>query len=84
MHIETNPDGEVALARIAMTNGAQILENAAGNPALDNKYRDAALALAGTYRTMAATGSFGDPAKFDAAVDDTNTKDRIMEGLCGG
>ncbi|WP_205634635.1 hypothetical protein [Mycolicibacter kumamotonensis] len=41
VHLETTqPDGDVALARIANTNGALILATAASEPALDVKFRD--------------------------------------------
>lgn len=85
MSIETLPDGDIALARISMTNGALILDTAAADPALESKYRDAARALARSYQTMAAKGTHGmsTPDQWQAAVDDTNAKDRAMKDLCG-
>jgi len=85
MSIETAPDGDVALARVSMANGALILETAARNPALETKYRDAARDLAHAYQTMAAKGTNGmsTPDQWQATVDDTNAKDRAMKGLCG-
>lgn len=85
MSIETLPDGDIALARISMTNGALILDTAAAEPALESKYRDAARALARSYQTMAAKGTHGmsTPDQWQAAVDDTNVKDRVMKDLCG-
>ena len=85
MSIETAPDGDVALARISMSNGALILEAAADSPALEDKYRDAARALAHSYEIMAAKGTHGmsTTEQWQAAVDDANAKDRAMNGLCG-
>ncbi|MGV0748096.1 hypothetical protein [Mycolicibacter minnesotensis] len=82
-HIETALDGDVALARISMINGALILESAAADPALAANYRDAARALADAYQTMAATGSLGDDEKFKATVDATNARVGAMKNLCG-
>ncbi|MGB3334385.1 MAG: hypothetical protein WBA79_16430 [Mycobacterium sp.] len=82
-HIETALDGETALARISMINGALMLENAAADPALATEYRDAARALAAAYQTMAATGSLGDSGKFQATVDATNANVAVMKELCG-
>lgn len=66
-----------------MINGALMLDNAAADPALASKYRDAAHALATAYQTTAATGSLGDAAKYQAAMDSTNAKVGTMEELCG-
>lgn len=85
MSIETAPDGDVALARISMANGALILSTAAADPALESKYRDAARALARSYQTMAAKGTHGMSTtdQWQAAVDDTNAKTKVMKELCG-
>ncbi|CAJ1504337.1 hypothetical protein MU0083_003411 [[Mycobacterium] kokjensenii] len=85
LNIETQPGNDVVLARISMINGALILETAAADPALEEKYRDAARALAKTYQTTAAIGTMGmsTDEQWDAAVGDTNAKDRVMQGLCG-
>ncbi|OBH18136.1 hypothetical protein A5710_04335 [Mycolicibacter sinensis] len=85
MHIETSTPDNTALARIAMSNGALILETAAANPALDAKQRDAARALAATYQTTAAIGTTGMATReqYNESVDDMNVKDRVMQGLCG-
>jgi hypothetical protein len=85
VHLETTqPDGDVALARIANTNGAMILATAASEPALDAKFRDAAQALATSYQTVTAMGTLGksDP-QFVAAIDDSNAKYQVMRDLCG-
>jgi len=85
MSIETLPDGDVALARISMANGALILYAAVADPALESKYRDAASALARSYQTMAAKGTRGmsTPDQWRAAVGDTNANDRAVKDLCG-
>ncbi|WP_085265621.1 hypothetical protein [Mycolicibacter longobardus] len=85
VHIETTAaDGNVALARIANTNGALILETAASDPAVDVKLRDAARALAASYQTVTAMGTKGqsDTQLFWAAVEDSNSKSRELQGLC--
>ncbi|PQM51287.1 hypothetical protein C5U48_15555 [Mycolicibacter virginiensis] len=88
VHIETTgPDGNVALARIANTNGAALmLETAASDPAVDAKLRDAARALAASYQAVTAMGTKGqvDPQLFWAPVDASNAKNRELQGLCGG
>lgn len=84
MHIETSTD-DIALARVALSNGALMLDRAAADPALDANYRAAARALADSYQTQAAMGTTGmaTRAQYLATVDDTNTKTGAMEGLCG-
>lgn len=87
MHIETSaPEGEVALARVALSNGASMLDAASADPALDSAHRDAARALARSYRTTAALGTAGMATReqYLASVDDMNAKDRVMLDLCGG
>lgn len=82
---DTNRNDE-ALARIAATNGAVMLYNAAANPAIDGKYRDAALALATAYGTVSAMGSKGvaTDAEFQAVLDGANAKDAEMKKICDG
>lgn len=84
-HAETS-GGDVALSRIALTNGAAILQTAAANPALDAKHRDAALELATAYEDVAAmsTNRAPDDPELQKAVDDSNAKDGVIKGLCGG
>jgi hypothetical protein len=83
--VETAPNADLALARVALTNGALILDVAADNPALDTKYREAARSLANSYQTMAAVASTvaADSAEWRKAVDDAVAKDNKMNGLCG-
>ncbi|OBK09953.1 hypothetical protein [Mycobacterium sp. 1245852.3] len=75
-----------ALARIATTNGAILLEMTAANPALDAEHRDAAKALAMAYGTLTAKGSSGvaTDAQYQAALDDAIAKDAAMKKVCGG
>ncbi|MCV7087467.1 hypothetical protein [Mycolicibacter hiberniae] len=83
--IDTAPGGEIALARIAMVNGAQILETAVADPSLDASLRDAGQALALSFQTQAALASIetGMSATWQQIVDDTNAKDRAVKALCG-
>ncbi len=73
-----------ALARIATTNGAVMLDNAAANLALDAKHRDAARALAASYGTLTAMGSnvVATDSQYQAALDDITAKDAVMKSLC--
>lgn len=73
-----------ALARIATTNGAVMLDNAAANPALDAKPRDAARALAAAYGTLTAMGSnvVATDAQYQSALDDITAKDAVMKSVC--
>ncbi len=83
--VDTN-GSDKALARITLTNAAAILDNAAADPALDSNDRDAARALAKTYITLTAKGSYGvaTDAEWQAALDDGNVKDAAMKKICGG
>lgn len=84
LHIETTTPDNTALARIAMSNGALMLETSAANPALDPRYRDAAQALAAAYQTTAAIGTTGMATReqYLASVDDSNVKDAAMKAFC--
>lgn len=75
-----------ALARIADTNGAVMLQISAANPALDAAHRDAADALAIAYATVTAKGNgiVATDAEYQAAIDDVIAKDSAMKRLCGG
>ncbi|MDD7812152.1 hypothetical protein PP713_06190 [Mycobacterium sp. CSUR Q5927] len=84
VHIETNGT-DAALARIAVVNGALILEGAVSNPALDTDYRDAAQAVVQAYENLvveSSSGSAGNP-RFDAALSAVTTKERALKELCG-
>lgn len=73
-----------ALARVATTNGAVMLDNAAASPALVAKARDAARALAAVYGTLTAMGSnsVATDAQYQAALDDITAKDAVMKSVC--
>jgi hypothetical protein len=83
VQVETN-GSDKALARVALTNAAAMLENAAADPALDATHRDAVRALANAYRTTNALASGGTDAQWQASLDDTNAKDAVMKKVCGG
>ncbi|BBX75597.1 hypothetical protein MSHI_35030 [Mycobacterium shinjukuense] len=83
VQVDTN-GSDKALARITLTNAAAILDNAAADPALDAKHRDAARALATAYRTTIVMASGGTQAEWQAALDDGNVKDAAMKQVCGG
>lgn len=75
-----------ALARIADTNGAVMLEMLSANPALDATHRDAARALAAAYGTVTAMGNsaVANDAEYRAALDEVIAKDAEMKKVCGG
>ncbi|WP_083213468.1 hypothetical protein [Mycobacterium malmoense] len=75
-----------ALARIATTNGALMLDMGASNPALDENHRDAARALETAYLTVTAKSSYGvaTEAEFQSALDNVIAKDAAMKKVCGG
>lgn len=85
VQVDTNGH-DVALGRIALTNAAAMLDEAAVNPALDATYRDPARTLATAYRVATAKGSreVATDAQFQAALDDINAKDAAMKKVCGG
>ncbi|WP_102420023.1 hypothetical protein [Mycobacterium sp. 4858] len=85
VQVDTN-GSDKAFARIALTNSAVMLSNAATDPALDAEHRNAARALAAAYLTDTAKSSEGaaTEAEFRAAVDDVNAKDAVMKRVCGG
>ena len=75
-----------ALARIATTNGALMLDMGANNPALDANHRDTARALESAYLTVTAKSGYGvaTDAEFQSALEDVNAKDAAMKKVCGG
>lgn len=85
VQVDTN-GSDKALARTATTNAAVMLENAAGDPALDPKYRDAARALATAYLTATAKATDGvvADAEWQAALNDVVANDATMKKVCGG
>lgn len=85
LHIETDPNGDPAFARISMINGALMLQTAASNPALDPRYRDVARILASSYLTMAAKATTGmaTPEEFQQSVGDSISKNAPLKEWCG-
>ncbi|WP_244185655.1 hypothetical protein [Mycobacterium marseillense] len=75
-----------ALARIATTNGAQMLDMGARNPALDANLRDVARVLETACLTVTAKSSYGvaTGAEFQAVLDDAIAKDAAMKKARGG
>ena len=83
---DTNGSDE-ALARIATTNGAVMLYNAAANPALDPKHRDAARAFSDGIRSRDGDGQQGRCDGSGVArllLKMSNAKDAAMSKVCGG
>ncbi|OBF04352.1 hypothetical protein [Mycobacterium sp. 852002-10029_SCH5224772] len=85
--VEVDTSGnDRALARIADTNGAVLLNMAADDPALDAYHRDTGRALATAYGTVTAKGNnvVASDADYQAALDDVIAKDAAMKKVCGG
>lgn len=82
-HVETNGGGP-ALASIALTNSAVMLEDAAADPAVDRKHQDAALDLAVAYQDMTAKGSVltQGAAEGTQLIAQTNAKEQALRDLC--
>ena len=82
-HVETNGGGP-ALASIALTNGAVMLQTAANDPAVSQGYRDAALALATAYQDLTAKGSVlrRESTEADTLVAEVNDKEHTLQQLC--
>ncbi|MFY2858571.1 hypothetical protein ACOJVU_01695 [Mycobacterium sp. THU-M104] len=72
------------MARIATTNGAVMLDNAAANPALNLKDREAALALAAAYGTLTAMSNnvVATDSQYQVALDDITAKNAVMKSMC--
>ncbi|KLO27242.1 hypothetical protein ABW16_16710 [Mycolicibacter heraklionensis] len=82
-HIETN-GSDAALARISLVNGANMLQSAAADPALDPAYSAAADSLAESYQTMAAASSMGsDDPHYKAALQSVISQESALKTLCG-
>lgn len=82
VRVETNGTDK-ALARIALSNAAGMLDSAAAEPSLDAKHRDAARALANAYRAANAEASVASDEQYRVSVDDINAKDAAMKKVCG-
>jgi hypothetical protein len=85
VRVDTN-GGDKAFARIALTNAAVMLDNAATDPALDANHREAVRGLATAYLTDTAESSSDafTEAEFRAALDDVIVKDAAMKKIFGG
>ncbi|BCZ21626.1 hypothetical protein MTY59_14810 [Mycobacterium senriense] len=85
MEVDTSGNDK-ALARIADTNGAVMLDMVSTAPALDTNHREAARALAMAYGTVTSMGNSAVTADADyrAALDDVIAKDAAMKKVCGG
>lgn len=82
VRMETNGGGP-ALARIALSNGAGMLESEiARNPALGAAGRDNALALARVYRTAASGSALGDDAAIERVLAEANDAVAAMRESC--
>jgi hypothetical protein len=81
VRIETNGNDR-ALARIALTNAAAMLDDSASDPALEKNQRDAARALASAYRKTTALGSVGTDTEYRTSLEDIIAKDAPMRQAC--
>jgi len=81
VEVETNGTDK-ALARIALSNAAGMIDDAARDPAIEAKHRDTARALAAAYRTSNALGSVATDAEYRTALDDIVAKDAAMRQAC--
>ncbi|BBZ25017.1 hypothetical protein MHIB_34350 [Mycolicibacter hiberniae] len=82
--IETTTPDNAALARIALTNGAVMLETAGADPALDASVRDAVRELALGYQDLTAMGTAGivNESQFESRMDAVNDKNRVLKEVC--
>jgi hypothetical protein len=76
--------GDIAIARISLTNGGAMLDAAAENPALGQNERDAARNLAAAYQSAVAISSVFDKTSsvFQQSIDDINRSDGPMAAIC--
>ena len=83
--VRVDSAGDRALGRIALVNGAGLLD-AAVSPALRADIAGDAHALANTYRTAAAIGSTAaaDDPRWRTAVDDVGAKSDALQSVCHG
>jgi hypothetical protein len=81
--VKTDSSGDRALGRIALTNGAALLD-AAVTPALPTAQAGEARALANAYRTAAAVASSAaaDDPRWQASVNDVNVKSDALLATC--
>lgn len=81
VEVETNGTDK-ALARIALSNAAGMIDDAARDPAIEAKNRDTARALAAAYRTSNALGSVATDTEYRTALDSIVAKDAAMRQAC--
>lgn len=83
---DTTGGADKAIARIATTNAAIMLDAAATTSALDPKLRGAAQALAAAYARVTATGSgaVATDQEYHEALSDSAMKAKTLGGLCNG
>jgi len=76
--------GDVAIARISLTNSGAMLNAATENPALGQNERDAARKLAAAYQTVVAISSVFDKTSsvFQQSIDEVNRLDGAMGAIC--
>ncbi|MCV7445794.1 hypothetical protein H7K33_26495 [Mycobacterium paraense] len=76
--------GDIAIARISLTNGGAMLDAAAANPALGQNERGAAQDLAAAYQSAVAISSVFDKGSsvFQQSIDDINRLDGPMAAIC--
>ncbi len=76
--------GDIAVARISLTNGGAMLDAAAANPALGQNDRGAAQNLAAAYQSAVAISSVFDKSSsvFQQSIDDINRLDGSMAAIC--
>jgi hypothetical protein len=76
--------GDIALARISLTNGGAMLDAATEDPALGQSDRDAARNLANAYQSAVAISSVFDKtsAIFRQSIDEINRLDGAMGTVC--
>lgn len=81
--VKTDSSGDRALGRIALTNGAALLDSAV-TPALPSAQAGEARALANAYRTAAAVASTAaaDDPRWQASVNDVNAKSDALLATC--
>lgn len=78
--VDTNGNS-LALARIAFTNAAAMLDSTDNDPAIDNEHRGSAHALATAYRELTASSSSDafTEREYRAALNDVGVKEAAMK-----
>lgn len=81
---DSRSGAEMAIARIATTNAAVLLDVAASDPALDPKLSDAARALSAAYAkvTASSSGAVATDQQYQEAMADSATKAGALRDMC--